>query len=374
MSGRPLRILLTTDLVGGVWSYTVTLANALAARGHALLVAVVGEMDASRATELSPGIPVEAKPLRLEWMRGGSADQAVGAEWLATLVREWGADLIHLNQFSYAAFPLGAPTLVVGHSDVLSWWSEVRGATAPAEWERYAAQVRRGLEAADLVVTPSRYQSRLLERHYGRGADRVVPNGVDVSDPEERREEGRETSILTAGRAWDPAKDVATLDAALGILGDDAPPAVLLGDTTDPEGGDVSFRRLRVEGRRPPAEVRARMRRSALYVAASRYEPFGLAPLEAALEGCALLLSHIGSFRELWDGCAAFFPPGDAQALAAEIRRLEGDPPRRRELAEAAGRRARERFGVERTANEYLDLYRTLIPAHAPVMHPTPTR
>lgn len=374
MSGWPLRILLTTDLVGGVWSYTVTLANALAARGHAVLVAVIGEMEASRAGELLPEIRVVAKPLRLEWMPGGNADQAAGAEWLAALASDSGADLIHLSQHSYAAFPLGAPTLVVGHSDVLSWWSEVRGTPAPAEWETYAAGVRSGLEGANLVVTPSRYQSDLLARHYGRGADRVIPNGVGFPPPDERREEPHDDSILTAGRAWDPAKDVETLDGALGILGVDAPPAVLLGDTVDPQGGEVSFRFLRAEGRRPSAEVRERMRRSALYVAASRYEPFGLAPLEAALEGCALLLSDIGSFRELWDGCAAFFPPGDARALAAEIRRLGGDPHRRHELAGAAGRRACERFSVERMTDEYLDLYRTLIPAHAPDMHPIPTR
>jgi glycosyltransferase involved in cell wall biosynthesis len=72
----------------------------------------------------------------------------------------------------------------------------------------------------------------------------------------------------------------------------------------------------------------------------SLYEPFGLAPLEAALRGCALVLSDIGSFRELWDGCAAFFPRGDAEVLAAVLAELEADPKRGARLANPPPSRA----------------------------------
>ena len=43
------------------------------------------------------------------------------------------------------------PVLVVGHSCVLSWWEVVKGEPAPHQWSRYAAEVGRGLRAADLV-------------------------------------------------------------------------------------------------------------------------------------------------------------------------------------------------------------------------------
>ncbi len=49
-----------------------------------------------------------------------------------------------------------------------------------------------------------------------------------------------------------------------------------------------------------------------IFVSTSLYEPFGLAVLEAAQAGCPLVLSDIATFRELWDGAAIFFPPGDA--------------------------------------------------------------
>jgi glycogen(starch) synthase len=104
-------------------------------------------------------------------------------------------------------------------------------------------------------------------------------------------------------------------------------------------------------------------------VAPSRYEPFGLAPLEAALHGCALVLSDIGTFRELWDGCAEFFPSGDARALAQAIRRLSGDAQRRERLARAARTRALRRYTAGRMAAEYIELYhemkRTWVPRPA---------
>ena len=64
---------------------------------------------------------------------------------------------------------------------------------------------------------------------------------------------------------------------------------------------------------------------SLIYVGPSLYEPFGLAPLEAAHSGCALLLSDIPSFREVWDDCATYFSPGDPQDLSRAMSELTSD-------------------------------------------------
>ena len=48
------------------------------------------------------------------------------------------------------------------------------------------------------------------------------------------------------------------------------------------------------------------------------YEPFGLAVLEAAQAGCALVLSDIPTFRELWDGAALFVAAATTPRLCAE--------------------------------------------------------
>ncbi len=43
-----------------------------------------------------------------------------------------------------------------------------------------------------------------------------------------------------------------------------------------------------------------------VFASMARYEPFGLAVLEAAQAGMRLVLSDIPTFRELWDGAAIF--------------------------------------------------------------------
>lgn len=365
-----MRVFLTTDTVGGVWDHTVTLARELHDAGCAVLVAVLGEPRDERLAHLPPGVEVTWRQYRLEWMPDAARDVAAAGEWLRQTVRLWEAEVVHLNQMAYAVEDFAAPTVVAVHSDVLSWFREVQGGDAPAEWARYAAWVRAGVAAADAVVTPTAYQSELVLRHYGRAADRVIHNGVVPPAVEPRS--GSEPLVLTVGRAWDPAKGVRVLDEALALLGEGAPPAHLLGETVAPHGERFAPRALHSHGRVERAEVDGWLGKASVYVAPSLYEPFGLAPLEAAFHGCALVLSDIGSFRELWKGCATFFPAGDAAALAEVLRELHAHPERCAKLAEAARTRALRRYTAGRMASDYLALYRELR-ARVPAPAPTPT-
>jgi glycogen synthase len=356
-----MRVLLTADAVGGVWDYAATLARELRGAGVEVMLAVLGEPPEERLSGLPAGVELAARPFRLEWMEGAAADLRPAADWLRGLADAWGADLVHLNQMAYAAHGLGVPTLVVVHSDVLSWFREVQGREAPPEWAPYARWVAEGLRAADRVAAPSRYQARLTRRHYGRAVDRVIHNGAATPPGEPPRRDG--SLALSVGRAWDEAKGMRTFEEAIRILGDAAPPAHLCGELAGPGEQGFAPGRLVCHGPLGRGQVERRMRGAAVYVGASRYEPFGLAPLEAALNGCALVLSDIGSFRELWEGCALFFPRGDARALADAIAALRDEPGRRAALADAARERARERYGADRFGRAYLALYRELLGA-----------
>src|SRR5207245_10764497 len=79
---------------------------------------------------------------------------------------------------------------------------------------------------------------------------------------------------------------------------------------------------LKALGFLPRADLDAWLRRSSVYLSTARYDPFGLLPLQAALNGCALLLSDIPSYRELWDGAAWFFRSNDADDLRRQWQRL----------------------------------------------------
>lgn len=355
-----MKILLTTDTVGGVWDHTVTLARELDAAGHEVLVAVVGEPRDERLAALPVGVQVVWRAYRLEWMQDAAEDVQTAGEWLAGLAEVWSADVVHLNQIAYAAREFAAPVLVAVHSDVLSWFAHVHGHEAPADdWSVYARWLRAGLRAADAVVTPTAYQGALVMRYYGVEPTRVIHNGIafDAEEPAERAE----PLVLSVGRLWDRGKGVDVLDEAAALLAPDAPPIHVIGETTAPHGEICTVQNVVCHGRVERAQVDEWMRRASIYAAPSRYEPFGLAPLEAALHGCALILSDIGTFRELWDGCAEFFPSGDALALAQAIRRLLCDDPRRERLAKAARTRAMRRYTAQRMAAEYIDLYQQMM-------------
>ncbi|MBW3628648.1 MAG: glycosyltransferase, partial [Gemmatimonadetes bacterium] len=143
-----MKIFLSTDTIGGVWDYTRTLSEELCAAGHEVLLAVLGEPTENQLRGLPGAVRVEARCYRLEWMPGAEVDVAIGGAWLAETARRWGAEVVHLNQLAYSVQDFGAPTLVVIHSDVLSWFAEVRGEEAPAEWGEYRSVVTRGIEAA----------------------------------------------------------------------------------------------------------------------------------------------------------------------------------------------------------------------------------
>jgi glycogen synthase len=355
-----MRILISTDTVGGVWDHTVALAAALQERGHSVLLAVLGEARDSRLAALPDGVEVTWRPYRLEWMLVEESEIVDAGNWLRDTAKLWQADLVHLNQMAYAAAGFAMPTLVVVHSDVLSWHSEAQGREAPREeWLRYRRWVGAGLGAADVVAAPTSYQAELVHRHYGIPGVRVVHNGIPV--PQGRRVRAEHPLVLSVGRAWDAAKGMRVLDDAVGRLGSAAPPAHLLGETRGPHGQAFGPRHLTAHGRVERAVVDEWFDRASVYVAASLYEPFGLAPAEAALRGCALVLSDIASFRELWDGCARFFPRGDAAALAETIAELAADGETSAALAQAARTRAMRRYTTKHMAAAYLELYESML-------------
>jgi glycogen synthase len=354
-----MRLLLTTDTVGGVWDYAATLSSALADDGHAVLLAIIGHPTDDQLAQLSEEIAIESRFQRLEWMTGSSADLAVTARWLANLARGWRSDLVHLNQMVYPGITTFAvPTLVVVHSDVCSWHLEVRGSPPGAEWRGYVDAVRAGLRSAHAVVAPSLYQAAFVKRFYDRRDVSVIHNGTDRGSVDART--AKEPLVLSVGRAWDEAKGAGVLDRALGLVRDRTVEGHFVGPMAGPDGSTFSAQALRCHDRASREEVGHWLARAAIYVAPSLYEPFGLAPVEAASSDCALVLSDIGSFRELWQDCAEFFPKGDAHALASAISRLVNDPGRRTELATKARRRAAERYSVDRFVDGYFSLYATL--------------
>src|SRR5690606_20959422 len=119
------------------------------------------------------------------------------------LAREHEVSLVHANTYTHGSLDFGVPTLVVGHSCVLSWYRAVRGTAPPPSFDEYRRRVRQGLRATDLVVAPSRAMMGALLEHYGPLSRHVViSNGRRLDSFAPRR---KQPFILSSGRIWDDA-------------------------------------------------------------------------------------------------------------------------------------------------------------------------
>jgi glycosyltransferase involved in cell wall biosynthesis len=173
----------------------------------------------------------------------------------------------------------------------------------------------------------------------------------------------KEEKILTVGRRWDAGKNAGLL------LSEEMPaPVTIVGSDRHPDGHGEDWEQkpaspnIRLHPHQDERRMVHLLGSAAIYAATSKYEPFGLAPLEAALSRCAIVASDIPSFRELWQGAVLFFRNNDAADLRRALDSLVRDPGLCRSYGNLAYARARRQFTADRMVENYMVLYRTLTP------------
>ncbi len=348
---KSLRVLLTTDAVGGVWRYTVDLVGALDRAGVSCLVVGAGpEPDAARIREC------DWRRSELVWTRHaldwtGEASDDVGID-LAHRARAWSADIVHLHLASQAAgLPRDLAVVAVCHSCQPTWWRAAGDGPMPASWQPILERTRRGLARADRVLAPTRAHADAIARTYGAAQRITVVANAVASQPASAQ---KEPFVLAAGRWWDAGKNGHALDRASASI---TWPVRMAGPTAGPDGSSFHAAHASTLGELPNRDINDLMSRASIFVSPSLYEPFGLAVLEAAAHGCALVLADIPTFRELWDGAARFADPHDPEAFAFAIGALSNDADARARLA-AAARTAARPFTPERQRDAILAAWR----------------
>jgi glycogen(starch) synthase len=350
----PTRILMTTDCVGGVWNYSLDLAEGLAPYGVQIGLATMGPPPSqSQRVEAADIANVEIfeSNYKLEWMDSPWAEVDAASIWLADLARNFRPDIIHLNGFSHAALNWNAPVVVVAHSCIRSWWAAVKSGPIPETSAEYTRRVSQALRSASLLIAPTKAMLEAIEQNYDLSAPKkVIPNGRfrSVHFPGKKMD-----VILTAGRLWDEAKGLQFLERLAPEL---KWPIYAAGEHRHPSGSHESFRHIHALGHLDHHRLAEQMSAAAIYAAPALYEPFGLTVLEAALSGCALVLSDIPSFRENWSEAALLISTNDRNEWCAALNKLSNDGPLRETLA----RRALDRAAAlepEKIGSRYFDAY-----------------
>ena len=355
-------VLMTTDAVGGVWTYSLDLAAALATRGVRTTLAVLGpapdEDQAARAAAI-PGCRLVETGLPLDWTASEAAEVREAGNAIGGLAWQVGADLVHLHSAALVSDSIPVPVVVVCHSCVATWWEAVETGPLPDDLAWRRDLVAAGLARADAVLAPSAAFADATARAYDLPVPpRIIRNGRD------RAPSGASASaplVFTAGRLWDRAKNLAILDAVAASL---PVPVLAAGSLAGPNGERVTPLHVTPLGRLDEAAMAGHLARRPVFVSLARYEPFGLSVLEAAQAGCPLVLSDIPTFRELWGGVAQFVDCDDAAGLHRAIVELLADRDRARDLGEAARERA-ELYSLDALGEGMASVYETLIPVPA---------
>jgi glycosyltransferase involved in cell wall biosynthesis len=353
----PNKVLMTTDAVGGVWTYSTELASALASAGLEVHLVTLGPppRGEKRAMLRDGRVRLIESNLALEWQDAGGDDLPNARRFLEDLEDSIKPDIVHLNSFREATFDWLAPVVVVAHSCVNSWGLACDNTEWLSEpkWRHYTRAIAAGLDRAQAWVSPSRaFHDVICGLYRPCSPGTVIWNGIP---PAALRPNSKRRFILAAGRSWDAAKNVSSLARASKGLDW---PVLVAGPRSDSPANDSG--ELTLIGDLSHSALRSRMQRAAIFVSPARYEPFGLSVLEAASAGCALVLSDIPTFRELWGGAALFVDPTDDRALHRALAGLCADD-RERARLQFAAREQSESYSLTQTADAYQGLYQRLL-------------
>ena len=241
--------------------------------------------------------------------------------------------------------------------------------------------IRRSVAVADRVIVPASAIASELGRilHVPRERISVIadapasPSGSPVA---------AETPLLPGGRSLDgpffismgtlePRKGADTALGALEIIraensGSPGPEWVWIGGAGYRAGAIMGKIRsspvsgsFHLPGYLEREEAEAWLRRATALVYPSRYEGFGMPPLEAMAAGTPVVVADVAAVRETCADAALYFSPGDFEQLASILKRLLHEPNLRDELRNK-GRERVAKFSWKATAEATLEVYRAV--------------
>ncbi|MEX2628341.1 MAG: glycosyltransferase family 4 protein [Tistlia sp.] len=323
--------------LGGLEIASQTIADELAARGHAVTVVTATAADDGRAF----AYPVVRRP---------------GARQLFRLVRA--AEVVWHNHLSLR---YGWPLLLLDRPWAITHQTWLSGSPGPLGLAR--ALRRRALRRSTQVAISGAVAARLPV------PATVIPNpyrdGLFTTLP--AAEVAREFELGFAGRLVSDKGCDLLLEALAALPGQ--PRLLVLGSGPEEPALRAQAQRLGLAGRvvfagvHREAALARQLNRVQILVVPSRWpEPFGIVALEGLACGCTLVVSDGGGLPEAVGAAGLNFPSGDGTALRDRLAALLAQPQLAASLRAAAPAQL-ERHRAAAVADRYEALFAGLLEA-----------
>jgi glycosyltransferase involved in cell wall biosynthesis len=357
-----------TPLLGqrtGVGEVTRGLLDALAARSDVVPVAYALTWRGRDAldAEVPAGVRVAtarvpARVARELWDRG--------ATWPAA--EHWTGPVDVVHALNYVAPPAKAAAVIAAvHDLTFVRFPEL----CTPDTLRYPGLIRRSIARGATIQTGSEFAAAEIREEFGLPEDRVAVVGWGLAPVTGGNATagialaGGPRYVLALGTI-EPRKNVPGLVRAFDAVAARDPDVRLV--VAGPDGWDreafdaalaAAHHRARIVrlGYVTDAQRRDLLAGSTVFAYPSRYEGYGLPPLEAMAAGVAVVATTAGSLPEVLGDAAALVDPGDDDELADALRRVLGDDEWRATLV-TRGRAQAARSSWATTAEHLVRLYR----------------
>lgn len=354
----------------GAGNYIIHLIRALAGLEHEFEL-VVFVHESGRAL-------IENRPLnRIDWVTQPDRSPAHRLIWeqagLPGLVRQQRLDLLHSLHYTRPLY-LPCRSVVTLHDMTFFLFPQLhtRSKRLFFPW-----MIRYSARTADMLAAVSESTRRDAIHLLDLDPERIftTPNGIDeiyrpldapiASQECRQRYDLPEEFLLFVGLV-EPRKNLPVLIRAYRELVDrrPVPDLVVVGrlgwmyEDVFRQVEELGLKeRVHFTGYVPAEDLPMVYNLAKVFVYPSRYEGFGLPPLEAMACGTPVITTAISAMQDQVGDAGLLVPPDDTAALSQAIERLLSDSALRRDLSDRGRRRAGE-YTWTRTAQTTLQAYR----------------
>lgn len=317
----------------------------------------------------------------------GLAEQII----MPRLIAQEKIDLMHFPHFNV---PIFCPTkfVVTIHDLILTKFPTTRASTlGPVKYFlkniAYRFVINRAIQRSERVIAVSHYTKDDIISQFNVDPKKIIMiyEGVaGLEDSTDKRYAAKlksaeilsgycilEPYLLYVGNAY-PHKNLEMLvsvflklrkkfsDLKLVLVGRDDYFYLRLKEFAQKESSLKDFEAIIFPGYVPDEDLQTLFKHAALYVFPSKYEGFGLPPLEAMSYGCPVVSSNATCLPEIMENAAIYFNPHDEKKIVSVIQEILSDQFLRSELVKK-GYEQIKKYNWENAAHQTVTVYQGVL-------------